>query len=192
MGAIKRITGYLLRKGLGILRTNVFVAKPTTKLNQITISDDIVLRPIEDQVLNDISRIRGVQKHPSLKKIQVNGGYGVSLYKANELAAYGWVGLNKEKKSLRMFTQFAIPPNSAHIFECYTVEKFRGQKLYQAIVYNLVEWAKGQQADNVYIDTVIENTMAQKGIINLGFEYTSLQTKILLFSKTIFEYDNKR
>jgi len=192
MGAIKKITGYLLRKGFGVLKTNVFVVKTTTKLNQITISDDVILHAIDERVLNDISGIRGKKKYAQLKKIRDNGGYGFSLYKANELAAYGWVALNNEEKRQRMLTEFAIPPNSAHIFECYTVDKFRGQKLYQAIVYNLVEWAKNRHADKVYIDTVIENDMAQKGIINLGFEYISAQTKIILFSKTIFEYDNRR
>lgn len=192
MGAIKIITGYLLRKGIGVLRSNVFVVKSTIHLNQIAISDDVVLCSIDDRVLNDISHIRGKKKQAQLKKILHNGGYGVSLYKANELAAYGWIGLNKSEHSKRLFTMFAIPQNSAHIFECYTVEKFRGQKLYQTIVYNLVEFAKCQHADNVYIDTVLDNHMAEKGIINLGFEYHSLQTKILLFSKTIFEYDYKR
>ncbi|MDP2061179.1 MAG: hypothetical protein Q8J97_15660, partial [Flavobacteriaceae bacterium] len=84
------------------------------------------------------------------------------------------------------------PSNSAHIFECYTVEKFRGQKLYPAIVNNLAGWAKSQLAENVYIDTVAGNIKAEKGIVKLGFEHISFQSKILLFSKPIFEYDSKR
>jgi GNAT superfamily N-acetyltransferase len=91
-----------------------------------------------------------------------------------------------------MFTSFAVPPNNGHIFDCYTVEKYRGQKLYQAIVYQLVEWAKAHHATHMYIDTVEGNTGAYKGIINLGFKYISLHTNILFFNKTLLEYDTKR
>ena len=192
MGTIKKITAYLLRKGLGVLRINVFVTNSTASLNQIKISDDFSLRPIDDQVLHEISLIRGKKKYNQLKKVYDTGGYGISFFKAGELAAYGWIGLNREKKSRRMFTSFAIPPNSGHIFDCYTVEKYRGQKLYQAVVYHLVQWAKDQQAGKVYIDTVEGNNSAYKGVINLGFEYLSLHTSVLLFNKTIFEYDHKR
>lgn len=192
MGVVRKITGYLLRKGFGILKINVFVAQSTKKLNPINLSDYFSFRIVNDQVLSDISDIRGKKKYNQLQKILYKGAYGVSLYKDNELAAYGWVGLNKEKYKKRIFTSFAIPQNSAHIFECYTVEKFRGQKLYPAIVFKLAEWAKDRQADNVFIDTVEGNITAEKGIAKLGFDHNLLQTKLLIFSKIIFEYDNKR
>lgn len=192
MGVIKKITDYLLRKGVGLLRIIVFVAKPTTKLNSIILNNKVDFRTINNQVLNDISIVRGKKKYNQLKKMLDKGACGISIYMAGELTAYGWVGLNKEKHNIRMFTTFAIPPNSAYIFECYTVEKFRGQKLYPAIVYNLVEWAKNQQVENVYIETVAGNINAEKGINKLGFECISLQTKVLLFYQVIFEYDKKR
>jgi len=192
MGVARKITNYLLRKGIGILKINVFVARSTQKLNPINLSDYFDFRSINNQVLNDISVIRGKKKHLQLQRILDKGAYGVSIYAENELAAYGWIGLNKEENKRRIFTSYAIPQNSAHIFECYTVEKFRGQKLYPAIVFKLTEWAKKHHADDVYIDTIAGNLAAEKGIIKLGFHYISLQTKLLVFSKIIFEYDNKR
>jgi hypothetical protein len=183
---------YLLRKGIGILRINVFVARTTTTLNLIDISEDFCFRAIDDHVLDDILVIRGKKKYNQLKENRNKGAYGISLYKANALAAYGWIGVNRAKSDIRIFTSFAIPQNCAHIFDCYTIEKFRGQKLYPAIVYNLVNWGRLQQVENVYIDTVVENVSASKGIAELGFDYISLQTKLLFFSKLIFEYDRKR
>ena len=181
-GGLKKITIFLLRKGIGILRINVFVARATKTLISVFISDDFYFRIIDNSVLDDISAIRGGRKYNQLKKNRDKGAYGIALYKANELAAYGWIGLNNEKSGKRIFTSFAIPPNSAHIFDCYTLEKFRGQKLYPAIVYNLVNWARLQQVQDVYIDTIAENVEAAgKGITRLGFEPVSLQTKLLFF-----------
>lgn len=192
MRVIKKITNYLLRKGIGILRINVFVARATTTLNFLDISKDFDFRAIDDHVLEDIFVIRGKRKYNQLKKDRNKGAYGMSLYTANELAAYGWIGLNREKSGKRIFTSFAIPQGCAHIFECYTIEKFRGEKLYPAIVHNLVSWARHQQVENVYIDTVAENAPASRGITKLGFEPVSIQTKLLFFSKIIFEYDRKK
>lgn len=192
IGVIRKITDYLIRKGIGIFRIKVFAVQSAQKLNQINLSDYFSFRTVDHQVLNDIFIIRGKKKYHQMQKILYKGAYGVSLYRDNELAAYGWVGLNKKKYKKRVFTSFAIPQNCAHIFECYTVEKYRGQKLYPAIVFNLVEWAKNQQTENVYIETVVGNIMAEKGIAKLGFDYISLQIKLLIFSKLIFEYDRKK
>lgn len=191
MSIIKKFYDYLLRKGFGRLTVKVFVAKPTTELNEVIISGNFYYCTIDNHVLNDISIARGEKKYKQLKKIMGNGGYGVSLYHSSELAAYGWVGINKENQGRRQFTTFKIPPQSAHIFDCYTIERFRGQKLYQAIVFKLVEWSRSQHINNVYIDTIAGNKMAEKGINKLGFEYLSIQTKGLFFSKILFEYDHK-
>lgn len=192
MYGFKRITNFLLRKGIGILRINVFVADSATKLNPVELSEDFEFRNIDDLVLDDIRDIRGKKKYNQLKRIRNNGGHGISVYMSSELAAYGWIGLNRHKSGKRIFTSFAIPKNCAHIFECYTIENFRGQKLYPAIVSRLVDWAKLQKVENVYIDTVEGNLAAEKGITKLGFDPVSLQTKLLFFSKIMIEYDRKR
>lgn len=188
---IKYITNYLLRKGIGILRIHVFVAGRDTKLTDIILNKNVEFGAHSDRVLNDICVVRGKKKYNQLKKIQSRGGYVVSLYHENELAAYGWVGINIEKNGRRMFTSFAIPENSAHIFECYTVEKFRGRSFYPAIVSKLTEWALSHDAKNVYIDTIVGNVNAEKGIYKLGFQYIFCQTKLLILNKVIVEYDRK-
>lgn len=189
---IKKINDFFLRKGTGILKVNVFVTTSTSNLNSIVTDRNFSVCAINDKVFSDISMVRGSKKRNQLREIVNRGGYGLSIYQANELAAYGWIGLNKGKFARRIFTSFEIPCDSAHIFECYTVKKFRGQKLYQAIVYKLVDWAKAEQVKNIYIDTVAGNYAAEKGIINLGFDYISLQTKLLFLNKVILQYDSKR
>ncbi len=189
---IEKLNAFLLEKGTGVLRINVFAAKAGTGLNQIEIDGNYSVCIINEKVLNGISRIRGRKKYNQLKKVLNKGGYGISIYQADELAAYGWIGMNKGKHSRRIFTPFAIPHDSAHIFECYTVKKFRGRKLYQAIVYQLAEQAKSEQAKNIYIDTVFGNYVAEKGVSNLGFDHVSFQTTVLFLNKVIFQYDRKR
>lgn len=192
MRFIKKIKDFLLRKGIGVLRIDIFVIKEMAILNQISVNENFNYRIIDDHVLSDICVIRGEKKYNQLTLIQNKGGYGIALYKGNELAAYGWIGLNHDKNDKRIFTSFAIPPDSAHIFDCYTIEKFRGQKLYSAIVSSLVVWAYFQKVVNVYIDTLVENVAAGNAIIKLGFSPVVRQTKFLFFSKVLLEYDHKR
>ncbi|MDX9883901.1 MAG: hypothetical protein RBS73_17705 [Prolixibacteraceae bacterium] len=189
---IKKFNDFLLRKGTGILKIKVFVTTSASSLNSIVTDHNFSICAVNDKVFSDILMARGSKKCNQLRKIVNRGGYGLSIYQANELAAYGWIELNKGKFARRIFTSFEIPCDSAHIFECYTVKKFRGQKLYPAIVYKLVDWTKSEQIKNIYIDTVAGNYAAEKGIINLGFDYISLQTKLLFLNKVILQYDSKR
>ena len=47
---IKRVVKYLQRKGTGILRINVFVARKTTALNQMNPGEGFRLKIINEQV----------------------------------------------------------------------------------------------------------------------------------------------
>ncbi len=186
------LSEFILNKGIGLLIIDVFVATEDTLLNHIAIDQCFNFRVANEHILNDIYTIRGNKKSNQLGKFYKKGAYGISIYKGEELAAYGWIGLNRNiKKSIRFFS-FNIPPNSARIFECYTVEKFRGQNLYPAIAYYLVNWARLQQVGNVFIDTVSGNIAARKSVIKLGLCPVYLQFKLLFLNKILFEYDRKR
>ncbi len=189
---IKRVVKYLQRKGTGILRINVFVARKTTALNQMNPGEGFRLKIINEQVWPDIQKIRGKKKVRQLKEIYKKGAYGLCFYLDSELAAYGWIGVNKQKYAQKIFGIFSIPSNSAHIFDCYTVEKFRGQNLYPSIIFNLVKLGRDKGVDDVYIDAVTDNVAAQKGIGKVGFEPVTMQTKIMILNKILFEYDRKR
>lgn len=192
MSLCKKVEKYLLRKGIGVLRINVFAIHQSTLVPPVWDEDLFHAKVVDSQVLDDILLIRGKKKGAHLRNIWKNGAYGTSFYKNNSLAAYGWIGVNNGDYGRRLFSSFAIPPHSAHIFDCFTVEKFRGQNLYPAIVKNLALQAWQLGIANVYIDVVSDNTRAIKGIEKLGLELVSKQVKVMFLNKILFEYDHKR
>jgi GNAT superfamily N-acetyltransferase len=84
-------------------------------------------------------------------------------------AAYGWVSEGEERigeleRSLRM------QAGEAYIWDCLTLEPYRRQGLYSALLVYIVATLRREGVHRLWIGTALQNRPSLKGFANAGFQ----------------------
>ncbi len=85
------------------------------------------------------------------------------------IAAYGWLTRGPETVS-EMGRVFNFPEEDAYIWDCRTLEPWRGQRCYSALLSELLYWLNADGVGRVWIGADRHNQPSIKGFANAGFQ----------------------
>ena len=106
-----------------------------------------------------------------LKRFE-NGRRCYAAWVEGKLAAYGWVSPDEEfigELSLRI----RLLPGEAYIWDCATVQNFRQQRLYSALLAYIIGELRAEGLCRVWIGADLDNEASQRGISNAGFHHVA-------------------
>lgn len=186
MRFIEFIIKWFKRKGFGLNHNNMYYADSIGDLKQIIPKVDVQIKQFDEDSLKQIRLFRSHKLYNILQKFIDKGYTGLYAEIDDEIAAYGWISVNKQNHSINPNKIFIQPPESGYIFHCYTSEKFRGKNLYSYIIYKLSEYAFRNNVSKVYIDTEASNIAAAKGVKKINFKFCGNLITCLFFSKIVF------
>ncbi len=85
------------------------------------------------------------------------------------IATYGWVSQGEEQIG-ELERVMRMRPGEAYIWDCATLEPFRRQGLYSALLIYIVAILKSEGARRVWIGASLQNRPSLKGFANAGFK----------------------
>ncbi len=86
-----------------------------------------------------------------------------------ELATYGWVTYDEEligELSLRI----RLAPGEAYIWDCATLPAYRGQRLYPALLWHMINDLRTEGLRRIWIGADADNLPSQTGIVLCSFQ----------------------
>lgn len=87
----------------------------------------------------------------------------------NEIAAYGWISVQPEYIG-EQEREIKLQANEAYIWDCATLPKFRGQRLYSALLSQTLVALAEQSVRRVWIGSSLDNQSSLRGFANAGFQ----------------------
>ena len=121
------------------------------------------------------------QRFASTSLARLKAGQHVYTYvEEGRLLHYGWLAERPDQSLLSESCQsFALPPNSAYLFDFYTFPQARGRGLYtQCLQKMLSDLAHMPGTDKMYIAVRGDDEPARLAIENLGFTYERSLTEM--------------
>ncbi len=89
-----------------------------------------------------------------------------------QLAAYGWVSYEEEFiGELRL--RLKLLPGEAYIWDCATRPTFRRNRLYSALLANMLAELRTEPLCRVWIGANLDNEASQRGIARAGFHHVA-------------------
>jgi len=86
-----------------------------------------------------------------------------------ELATYGWVTYDEEligELSLRI----RLAPGETYIWDCATLPAYRGQRLYPALLWHMINDLRTEGLRRIWIGADADNLPSQTGIVLCSFQ----------------------
>ncbi len=113
------------------------------------------------------------QFHQKVLRNFENGIHSYTLSDGEKLLHYGWLIERQEiSKVFEVNQEFALPKNSAVLFDYFTHPDARGKGLFQkSILQGLKDAAKIEGTKQVFIGVMAENAASRHVIEKLGFRY---------------------
>lgn len=120
----------------------------------------------------------------------LNDEFGLYGYYQGEVIVHGWATINKSSRNELVNGYFLLPPKAAFIHFCSVNPKYRGKKVYQAL---LLELYKSLKLDGyvIYIDTNDWNIAAQKAIEHTGAEFIYCLKTFWLLNRCLIKFIQK-
>jgi hypothetical protein len=87
----------------------------------------------------------------------------------NVLATYGWVTFDKEMIG-ELGLNIRLLPGEAYIWNCVTLEDYRGLRLYPALLWYIVGELRSQGVRRIWIGADADNLPSQVGMRLCGFQ----------------------
>ena len=116
-----------------------------------------------------------------------NGEFGLYGYYQVKVIVHGWVIMNKSFKNKLVNNYFLLPSKAAYIHFCNVNPKYRGKKVYQALLLEL--YRRLELAEySIYIDTNDWNMVAQKAIEHTGAKFIYCLKTIWIFEKCVMKF----
>ena len=85
------------------------------------------------------------------------------------IAAYGWVSQGSEYIG-ELERAFHMPPNEAYIWDCATLPRYRGQRLYCALLSHIMATFRREGVRRIWIGASLQNTPSIRAFATAGFE----------------------
>ncbi len=85
------------------------------------------------------------------------------------LATYGWVTFDEEEIG-ELGLRIHLRPGEAYIWNCATLPKYRGLRLYSALLAHIVNELSAAGLHRVWIGADNDNVVSQKGMVLAGFQ----------------------
>lgn len=93
-----------------------------------------------------------------------------SLKLGGEIAAYGWVTHGVELVG-ELERPFHLRENEAYIWDCVTVPTWRGNRLYSALLSQIIYKLQDEGVPRIWIGASRLNKPSIQGFVNAGFEH---------------------
>ena len=90
-------------------------------------------------------------------------------YVENVLATYGWVTFDKEMIG-ELGLNIRLLPGEAYIWNCATLEDYRGLRLYPSLLWYIVGELRSQGVRRIWIGADADNLPSQVGMRLCGFQ----------------------
>ncbi len=84
------------------------------------------------------------------------------------LATYGWVSFNEEWVG-ELELRVRLAPDEAYIWDCATLQSYRGQGLYPALLAHIAGLLQAEGLHRIWIGADTGSVPSQKGITRAGF-----------------------
>jgi len=158
---------------------------------------DLLFKQINPKIEVEINRIKNsndlekyIESIPSTYFIKFNiflkyGCTGFFATKGEELVSFCWL-TDLKKYCPSPYIRYLFPNLDAayYIFYLDTLEKYRGNRLGQYILYYILD--KEIKDNFVYIDTDVSNISAQKCIERVGFKLRYVISYLRLFQREVY------
>ena len=89
-----------------------------------------------------------------------------------QIVAYGWVSFEHEDIG-ELNLRIKLVPGEAYIWDCATVQAFRGNLLYSALLVYILGNLRTQNICRAWIGADLDNIASQKGIARAGFHHVA-------------------
>jgi GNAT superfamily N-acetyltransferase len=86
-----------------------------------------------------------------------------------QIVTYGWVTHGPEGVG-ELERRFNLLPTEAYIWDCVTLPQWRGQRLYSALLSELIYRLHDEGAPRIWIGASRENEPSVRGFVNAGFK----------------------
>jgi RimJ/RimL family protein N-acetyltransferase len=136
------------------------------KLTAINIPAGLTIE-VSDNIM--LLSILGNTTAEEVTKRLANDNMAFVAYMNNQPAAFGWMARDKAKIG-ELNHEFILPTGNRYLWNFRTLEAFRGQGIYPALLQYIIQNG-GIGTNRFWIIHAPENTASLKGIQKAGFEY---------------------
>lgn len=114
---------------------------------------------------------------------RINQGHALHTVLINgRLAHFGWSYLPEGPITMpETRTQARLPPGAVSLYDYFTVEAYRGRRLYPANLFHILREAFDQQAAAAYIVCESRNLSSKRGIERVGFRRIAVHRLTRIF-----------
>jgi ribosomal protein S18 acetylase RimI-like enzyme len=91
------------------------------------------------------------------------------LQAGTQIVTYGWVSLGPESVG-ELERLFHLHDDEAYIWHCGTIEAWRGQRCYSALLSHILHTLIAEGATCIWIGATRQNRPSVKGFVNAGFQ----------------------
>jgi ribosomal protein S18 acetylase RimI-like enzyme len=110
------------------------------------------------------------------------------LRAAGQLAAYGWVTRGPECVG-ELERQFHLQADEAYVWDCATLPTWRGQRLYSALLSQIIRRLGQEGVPRIWIGASRQNQPSVRGFANAGFQPVVDLTYRRLYRLTLMLFD---
>lgn len=106
---------------------------------------------------------------PSVRERMVVGRQCFVARLESEIAAYGWVSRRNEYIG-EQERDIKLQADEAYIWDCATLPPYRGQRLYSALLSQMLSALRDNGVRRVWIGTAVSNRASLRAFANAGFQ----------------------
>ena len=119
-----------------------------------------------------LSAIRGSDTSAEFLRRFEAGRHCYGAWVQSELAAFGWVS-HEEEGIGELNLRIRLLPGEIYIWDCETAPRFRGKRLYSALLAYILDDLRSQLLCRAWIGADLDNLASQRGIARAGFHHVA-------------------
>jgi GNAT superfamily N-acetyltransferase len=120
----------------------------------------------------DAGALAAAMSYTGPEEVQRRSAAGSRCFVArigDAIAAYGWVSQGEERIG-ELERLLRMRPGEAYIWDCATLEPYRRQGLYSALLVYIVAMLRREGLRRIWIGASLQNRPSLKGFANAGFQ----------------------
>jgi GNAT superfamily N-acetyltransferase len=133
-----------------LFRTYFFFEKQTSKVHVKKVNE-VEIRPFQPNDLPKLKKFIGPRAEKRLK----NGDVCFIAEKEADIVHYEWICFNEHETGLQR--KIRVGPNSAYLYDTYTVPKYRGKGINPAVYTNVVNYLSQRGIKEIYFIILSNN-----------------------------------
>jgi ribosomal protein S18 acetylase RimI-like enzyme len=142
---------------------------------------DAAVDEVKQQTAMQLAEAMHASDPARIRERVAHGQRCFAVWVGQSIAAYGWVSMGVERIG-ELETTFHIPRDDAYIWECATLEPYRRQGLYGALLRHMVATLAAEGLQRLWIGASVRNLPSIKGFAAAGFQPVAQVIYVRCFS----------